>query len=64
MLKTSLNWFRSIWCNFEIWQHTDAHKPANEDDIVRIQDDFVDEFNSKKSTNLVGNLVYDNLLVI
>lgn len=24
----------------EIWQHTDAHKPSDEDDIVRVQDDF------------------------
>jgi mannose-6-phosphate isomerase len=24
----------------EIWQHTDAEKPSDEDDIVRIQDDF------------------------
>jgi mannose-6-phosphate isomerase-like protein (cupin superfamily) len=24
----------------EIWQHTDANKPSDEDDIVRLQDDF------------------------
>jgi mannose-6-phosphate isomerase len=24
----------------EIWQHTDASKPSNEDDIVRLQDDY------------------------
>jgi mannose-6-phosphate isomerase len=24
----------------EIWQHTDATHPSNEDDIVRVQDDF------------------------
>lgn len=24
----------------EIWQHTDADEPSNEDDIVRVQDDF------------------------
>lgn len=24
----------------EIWQHTDANKPSDEDDIVRVQDDF------------------------
>jgi mannose-6-phosphate isomerase-like protein (cupin superfamily) len=24
----------------EIWQHTDASLPSNEDDIVRVQDDF------------------------
>ena len=24
----------------EIWQHTDAQNPSNEDDIVRLQDDF------------------------
>lgn len=24
----------------EIWQHTDVNNPSNEDDIVRIQDDF------------------------
>lgn len=24
----------------EIWQHTDASNPSNEDDIVRVQDDF------------------------
>lgn len=24
----------------EIWQHTDAHFPSDEDDIVRVQDDF------------------------
>ena len=24
----------------EIWQHTDAANPSNEDDIVRLQDDF------------------------
>ncbi len=24
----------------EIWQHTDPNNPSNEDDIVRIQDDF------------------------
>ena len=24
----------------EIWQHTDASKPSDEDDIVRLQDDF------------------------
>lgn len=24
----------------EIWQHTDADKPSDEDDIVRVQDDF------------------------
>lgn len=24
----------------EIWQHTDADNPSNEDDIIRVQDDF------------------------
>jgi mannose-6-phosphate isomerase-like protein (cupin superfamily) len=24
----------------EIWQHTDASSPSDEDDIVRVQDDF------------------------
>ncbi len=24
----------------EIWQHTDAHDPSNEDDIIRLPDDF------------------------
>jgi hypothetical protein len=24
----------------EIWQHTDIENPSNEEDIVRIQDDF------------------------
>lgn len=24
----------------EIWQHTDANQPSDEDDIVRLQDDF------------------------
>jgi len=24
----------------EIWQHTDAQNPSDEDDIVRVQDDF------------------------
>ncbi|RYU93712.1 phosphoheptose isomerase [Emticicia agri] len=24
----------------EIWQHTDAHNPSDEEDIVRVQDDF------------------------
>lgn len=24
----------------EIWQHTDTHSPSNEDDIVRLQDDY------------------------
>jgi mannose-6-phosphate isomerase len=24
----------------EIWQHTDAENPSNEDDIIRVQDDF------------------------
>lgn len=24
----------------EIWQHTDAKNPSNEDDIIRVQDDF------------------------
>jgi len=24
----------------EIWQHTDKNKPSNEEDIVRLQDDF------------------------
>lgn len=24
----------------EIWQHTDASNPSDEDDIVRLQDDF------------------------
>jgi mannose-6-phosphate isomerase len=24
----------------EIWQHTDAANPSDEDDIVRVQDDF------------------------
>ena len=24
----------------EIWQHTDAHHPSNEEDIIRVQDDF------------------------
>ena len=24
----------------EIWKHTDKHNPSNEDDIVRVQDDF------------------------
>lgn len=24
----------------EIWQHTDVNKPSDEDDIVRVQDDF------------------------
>jgi mannose-6-phosphate isomerase-like protein (cupin superfamily) len=25
----------------EIWQHTDANNPSDEDDIVRLQDDFM-----------------------
>ncbi len=25
----------------EIWQHTDAEQPSNEDDIIRLQDDYV-----------------------
>jgi hypothetical protein len=24
----------------EIWQHTNAQQPSDEDDIVRVQDDF------------------------
>jgi hypothetical protein len=24
----------------EIWQHTDAQHPSDEDDIIRVQDDF------------------------
>ena len=24
----------------EIWQHTDANHPSDEDDIIRVQDDF------------------------
>jgi mannose-6-phosphate isomerase len=24
----------------EIWQHTDKNNPSDEDDIVRVQDDF------------------------
>ena len=24
----------------EIWQHTDATHPSDEDDIIRVQDDF------------------------
>ena len=24
----------------EIWQHTDVQRPSDEDDIVRVQDDF------------------------
>ena len=24
----------------EIWRHTDAENPSDEDDIVRVQDDF------------------------
>ena len=24
----------------EIWQHTDANYPSDEDDIIRVQDDF------------------------
>lgn len=24
----------------EIWQHTDTHNPSDEDDIIRLQDDF------------------------
>jgi hypothetical protein len=24
----------------EIWQHTDANHPSDEEDIVRVQDDF------------------------
>ena len=24
----------------EIWQHTDANNPSDEDDIIRVQDDF------------------------
>jgi len=24
----------------EIWQHTDAQNPSDENDIVRVQDDF------------------------
>ena len=24
----------------EIWQHTDANQPSDEDDIIRVQDDF------------------------
>ena len=24
----------------EIWRHTDASNPSNEDDIIRLQDDF------------------------
>ena len=24
----------------EFWQHTNAQKPSNEDDIIRLQDDY------------------------
>jgi len=24
----------------EIWQHTDKNNPSDEDDIIRVQDDF------------------------
>ena len=24
----------------EIWQHTDAKHPSDEDDIIRVQDDY------------------------
>ena len=24
----------------EIWQHTDANNPSDEEDIIRVQDDF------------------------
>jgi hypothetical protein len=24
----------------EIWQHTDAEQPSDEDDMIRLQDDF------------------------
>jgi hypothetical protein len=24
----------------EVWQHTDVNNPSDEDDIVRVQDDF------------------------
>jgi mannose-6-phosphate isomerase len=24
----------------EIWRHTDVHRPSDEDDIIRVQDDF------------------------
>ena len=27
----------------EFWQHTDADSPSNEDDIVRLQDDYARE---------------------
>ncbi len=27
----------------EFWQHTDAMSPSNEDDIVRLQDDYARE---------------------
>ena len=27
----------------EFWQHTDAESPSNEDDIVRLQDDYARE---------------------
>ena len=27
----------------EFWQHTDASPPSNEDDIVRLQDDYARE---------------------
>ena len=32
--------FRNWGVLAEIWQHTDANNPSNEDDIVRVQDDF------------------------
>ena len=28
----------------EIWQHTDANHPSDEDDIVRVSDDFAERF--------------------
>jgi len=31
----------------EIWQHTDANHPSDEDDIIRVQDDF-GRYNTKK----------------
>ena len=38
--KTSFNRLRPLLRSSEIWQHTDADNPSDEDDIIRVQDDF------------------------
>ena len=39
-LTASLNWIRLLSIVAEIWQHTDKNNPSDEEDIIRVQDNF------------------------